>query len=550
MTIKKTHDVTGFASLGELYVQRLAQYNGNLVLTNFGVTMNYAKLSETANAIAYYFQEGLKLKKNDRIGFMMPNVMQYPALVIAAHLAGLVIVNINPLYTATELKHQLNDSDTKAIVLLETGMQSLMDCLDETPVKTVIVTKVGDMLPGAKGVIINFVLKHIKKMVPNYNLPGLLFLKNIIKNNMGKKPKVVAVTRDDLAFLQYTGGTTGAAKGVMLTHGNILSNLHQLMDAFTHNYPELDLISEKRVALGALPIYHIYALMMFLGALNCGQSMLLVTNPRDIPGLIKTLIKTPVNSMVLLNTLMIHMMNHKDFSKVDWDKCDLTFTGGMATQKAVADRWQELTGIVVQQGYGLSETSPLVSMTNFKSTDKFENSIGKPALNTSVKIIDIDTFETVSPGKEGELCVKGPQVMKGYLNKQSATDEVMLDDGWFRTGDIVTQHNDGSMTIVDRLKDMILVSGFNVYPNEVEDVLMKHDKISECGVIGIDNEETGELVKAFIVPVDESLTETEIIEHCYKHLAHYKAPHAVEFVTEIPKTPVGKVLRRELRKAS
>ena len=550
MELNKSLDVTKFSSLGELYAKRMEQHKDIPMMNNFGAGVSYDELSKTANALAYYFQQELKLRKNDRIGLMMPNVMQYPALIIGAHLAGLVVVNINPLYTATELKHQLNDSDTNVIVLLETSMQALIDCLDETAVKTVIVTKVGDMIPGVKGAIINFVLKYVKKMVPKYSLPGLVFLKEVIKRNMGKSPKTVQVTRDDLAFFQYTGGTTGLAKGVMLSHGNILSNLEQFTQASVEKFSDLDLTSEKRVCLAALPIYHIFALMLFLATLNCGQSMLLITNPRDIPNMIKELIKNPVNTMALLNTLMIHMMGHKDFLKIDWEKSDFIITGGMATQKAVADRWQELTGCVVQQGYGLSETSPIVTVSDFKSDEKFVNSIGKPLMNTEVKVINVETLEELAPGEPGELCVKGPQVMQGYLNNEEATAEVMLEDGWFRTGDIVTLAEDGSITIVDRLKDMIIVSGFNVYPNEVEGVLAQHDKIAECGVIGVPDDETGEMVKAFIVSADESLTEAAVIEHCHQHLAHYKTPHKIAFVNEIPKTPVGKVLRRELRKVA
>lgn len=543
-------EVQDFSSLADFYKARMEQYGDNLMMTNFGVPMDYHTLSKTADALAYYFQHELKLKKGGRIAFMMPNVLQYPALIIGAHLAGLVVININPLYTARELKHQLNDSEAQVIVLLETAMQALMDCVDETSIKTVIVTKVGDMLPGLKGHVLNFALKHIKRMVPKYDLPNLIYLKDVIGEHLGKTPQPVSLSRKDLAFLQYTGGTTGVAKGVMLSHGNVLANLHQFVGVIHHNFSDLDLTSEHRVALGALPIYHIFALIMFLGVMNFGQSILLVTNAKDIPGLISALRKHPVNTIVVLNTLMIHMMKHKHFGKIDWKQCDLTMTGGMATQQAVADEWQALTGCVVQQGFGLSETSPIVSVTGFDAKDKFVNSIGMPVVNTQVKLINPDTLKESEPGQEGELCVKGPQVMQGYLNRQEATDEVMLDGGWFRTGDIVTQAKDGSLAIVDRLKDMILVSGFNVYPNEVEEVLVQHEHVMECGVIGMSNDKTGELVKAFIVKQDDALTEEAIIQHCDKHLANYKIPREIIFVKEIPKTPVGKVLRRELRDAA
>ncbi|EOC1312534.1 long-chain-fatty-acid--CoA ligase FadD [Cronobacter turicensis] len=529
-----------YHSLVDLFEQSCTRFADQPAFTNMGEVMTFRKLEERSRAFAAWLQQGLGLQKGDRVALMMPNLLQYPVALFGILRAGMIVVNVNPLYTPRELEHQLNDSGASAIVIVSNFAHTLEKVVDKTPVKHVILTRMGDQLSTAKGTLVNFVVKYVKRLVPKYHLPDAISFRSALHNGYRMQYIKPEVTPDDLAFLQYTGGTTGVAKGAMLTHRNMLANLEQVLGTYG---PLLH--RGKELVITALPLYHIFALTMnCLLFIELGGQNVLITNPRDIPGLVKELGKYPFTAMTGVNTLFNALLNNKDFHKLDFSSLHLSAGGGMPVHQAVAERWEKLTGQFLLEGYGLTECSPLVSV-NPHDIDYHSGSIGLPVPSTEVKLID-DEGNEVAPGAPGELCIKGPQVMLGYWQRPDATDEI-IQDGWLRTGDIAVMDDEGFLRIVDRKKDMILVSGFNVYPNEIEDVVMQHSGVQEVAAVGIPSEASGELVKIFVVKKEVSLTEEALITFCRRHLTGYKVPKQVEFRTELPKSNVGKILRRELR---
>ncbi len=529
-----------YTSLIDLFEHAVKRYADQPAFINMGQAMTYRKLEERSRAFAAYLQQGLGLKKGDRVALMMPNLLQYPIALFGILRAGMIVVNVNPLYTPRELEHQLNDSGASAIVIVSNFAHTLEKVVAKTQVKHVILTRLGDQLAPAKGTLVNFVVKYIKRMVPKYHLPDAISFRSALHEGYRMQYVRPDIINDDLAFLQYTGGTTGVAKGAMLTHRNMQANLEQTKATYG------SLLKEgKETVVTALPLYHIFALtvncMLFI---DSGGANLLITNPRDIPGLVKELSKVRFTAITGVNTLFNALLNDEDFQKLDFSSLSLSAGGGMSVQKAVAERWEKLTGHYLLEGYGLTECSPLVSVNPY-DIRYHSGSIGLPVPSTDIMLVD-DEGNEVAEGEPGELCIKGPQVMLGYWQRPDATDEV-LKNGWLRSGDIVTVDQEGFIRIVDRKKDMILVSGFNVYPNEIEDVLMLHPKVREAAAIGVPNDVAGETVKICVVKKDPSLTKEELIAHCKKNLTGYKVPKIVEFRDELPKTNVGKILRRELR---
>lgn len=532
-----------YQSLVDMFEQATARYADQPAFVNMGEVMTFRKLEERSRAFAAYLQQGLGLQKGDRVALMMPNLLQYPVALFGILRAGMVVVNVNPLYTPRELEHQLNDSGASAIVIVSNFAHTLEKVVDKTQVKHVILTRMGDQLSAAKGTLVNFVVKYIKRLVPKYHLPDAISFRSALQHGYRLQYIKPEILNADLAFLQYTGGTTGVAKGAMLTHRNMLANLEQVRAAYSPL-----LFERKELVVTALPLYHIFALTMnCLLFIELGGQNLLITNPRDIPGLVKELAKYPFTAMTGVNTLFNALLNNKEFQQLDFSSLHLSAGGGMPVQHAVAERWEKLTGRFLLEGYGLTECAPLVS-ANPHDMDYHSGSIGLPVPSTEVKLID-DEGEEVPPGEPGELCVKGPQVMLGYWQRPDATDEIMH-DGWLRTGDIAVMDEEGFMRIVDRKKDMILVSGFNVYPNEIEDVVMQHSGVLEVAAVGVPNGASGEAVKIFVVKKDPALTEEALVVFCRRHLTGYKVPKLVEFREELPKSNVGKILRRELRDES
>ena len=529
-----------YASLVDLFEHATEQYADQVAFINMGQPMTYRQLEKQSRAFAAWLQQGLGLKQGDRVALMMPNLLQYPVALFGVLRAGMVVVNVNPLYTPRELKHQLVDSGASAIVIVSNFAHTLEKVVAETPIKHVMLTRMGDQLAPVKATLVNFVVKYVKKLVPKYHLPGAVPFRSALSQGEQMTYQRPTVTNDDLAFLQYTGGTTGVAKGAMLTHRNMQANLEQTKAT----YGKL-LRPGKEQVVTALPLYHIFALTVNgLLFLDLGGTNLLITNPRDIPGFVKELSKFPFTAITGVNTLFNALLNDANFNKLDFSTLRLSAGGGMAVQKAVAERWEKLTGHYLLEGYGLTECSPLVSVNPYDITCH-TGSIGLPVPSTDVRIVD-DEDKDVAPGEPGELCIRGPQVMIGYWQRADATDEV-LKNGWLHTGDIVTVDSEGFIRIVDRKKDMILVSGFNVYPNEIEDVLMQHEKVREAAAIGVPSDLSGEAVKVCIVKKDPSLTKEEVLDHCRRQLTGYKVPKIIEFRDELPKTNVGKILRRELR---
>lgn len=529
-----------YASLIDLFEHATEQYAEQVAFINMGQPMTYRQLEKQSRAFAAWLQQGLGLKQGDRVALMMPNLLQYPVALFGVLRAGMVVVNVNPLYTPRELKHQLIDSGASAIVIVSNFAHTLEKVVAETPIKHVMLTRMGDQLAPVKATLVNFVVKYVKKLVPKYHLPGAVPFRSALSQGEQMSYQRPTVTNDDLAFLQYTGGTTGVAKGAMLTHRNMQANLEQTKAT----YGKL-LRPGKEQVVTALPLYHIFALTVNgLLFLDLGGTNLLITNPRDIPGFVKELSKFPFTAITGVNTLFNALLNDANFNKLDFSTLRLSAGGGMAVQKAVAERWEKLTGHYLLEGYGLTECSPLVSVNPYDITCH-TGSIGLPVPSTDVRIVDDEDHE-VAPGEPGELCIRGPQVMTGYWQRAEATDEV-LKNGWLHTGDIVTVDSEGFIRIVDRKKDMILVSGFNVYPNEIEDVLMQHEKVREAAAIGVPSDLSGEAVKVCIVKKDPSLTKEEVLDHCRRQLTGYKVPKIIEFRDELPKTNVGKILRRELR---
>ncbi|WP_409307736.1 long-chain-fatty-acid--CoA ligase FadD [Pectobacterium sp. B1J-3] len=533
-------DPDRFTSLIDMFERTVTRYADQTAFINMGEVMTFRKLEERSRAFAAYLQNQLGLKKGDRVALMMPNLLQYPVALFGVLRAGMVVVNVNPLYTPRELEHQLKDSGASTIVIVSNFAHTLEKVVANTPIKHVILTRMGDQLSTAKGTIVNFVVKYIKRLVPKYHLPGAISFRRALQQGRRLQYVKPDIINSDLAFLQYTGGTTGVAKGAMLTHRNMQANLEQCKAAYGPVLRE-----GQELVVTALPLYHIFALTVnCLLFLELGGKNLLITNPRDIPAVVKELKQYPFTAVTGVNTLFNALLNNKEFHDLDFSTLRLSVGGGASVQQAVAERWEKLTGKHLLEGYGLTESSPLVSGNPY-DMKHYNGSIGLPVPSTDVRIID-DNGNDAGPGESGELWIRGPQVMLGYWQQPAATDEV-LKDGWLATGDIVTADDEGFLRIIDRKKDMILVSGFNVYPTEIEDVLARHPKVSESAVIGVPSELSGEAVKAFVVRRDPSLTKDELITHCRRNLTGYKVPKEIEFCEDLPKSNVGKILRRELR---
>ncbi|MDH0211333.1 long-chain-fatty-acid--CoA ligase FadD1 [Stutzerimonas stutzeri] len=509
--------------------------------SNLGKTLTYGELYKLSGDFAAYLQQNTDLQPGDRIAVQLPNLIQYPIVVFGAMRAGLIVVNTNPLYTAREMEHQFNDAGAKALVCLANMAHLAEEVLPKTGIKHVVITEVADMLPPLKRMLINAVVKHVKKMVPAYSLPKAVKLNDALALGRGKAVREASPKSEDVAVLQYTGGTTGVAKGAMLTHRNIVANMLQCKALMGAN-----LNDGSEVLIAPLPLYHIYAFTFHCMAMMLsGNHNILISNPRDLPAMIKDLGKYRFSGFVGLNTLFVALCNSEDFRKLDFSALKVTLSGGMALQLATAERWKQVTGCPICEGYGLTETSPVASVNPIEHIQL--GSIGIPVPSTQFKVINDDGQE-LAQGEIGELCIKGPQVMKGYWQRPEATDEVIDADGWFKTGDIGVIQEDGYIRIVDRKKDMILVSGFNVYPNELEDVLASLPGVLQCAAIGVPDEKSGEAIKLFVVvKPGESLTKEQVMQHMHDNLTGYKRPRYVEFRESLPTTNVGKILRRELR---
>jgi long-chain acyl-CoA synthetase len=537
-------DPSQYHSLVQLMEESFQKFSARPAYAFMGKDVTYAETDSLSRAFAAYLQ-GLGLVKGDRVAIMMPNVPQYPVAVAAILRAGFVVVNVNPLYTPRELEHQLKDSGSKAIVIIENFASTLQQCIANTPVKHVVLASMGDMLGGLKGALVNYVVRKVKKMVPAYSLPGAVKFKEAIDRGQRGTLRKPEIKPDDVAVLQYTGGTTGVSKGAVLLHRNVIANVLQ---SEAWNKPVMDKVpsGEQPTGICALPLYHIFAFTVgMMLSLRTGARLILIPNPRDLPAVLKELSKYKFHSFPAVNTLFNGLANHPDFDKVDWSNLKVSVGGGMAVQQAVANLWLQKTGCPVCEGYGLSETSPSASCNPVTST-QFTGTIGVPLPSTLMKCVDDNGIE-VPLGQAGEIAIKGPQVMAGYWQRPDETAKVMTADGFFKSGDIGVMDERGYFKIVDRKKDMVLVSGFNVYPNEVEDVVMQMPGVAECAVVGVPDEKTGEAVKLVIVKRDPALTEEKVKEFCHANLTGYKRPRVIEFRTDLPKTPVGKILRRELR---
>ena len=528
-----------YQNIVEIYDQSIKNFGDNVAYKNMDVELTYKEIDNHVNALIWFFQNKTNLKKGDKVALQMPNLLQYPVAIFACLKAGLVIVNTNPLYTADEMLHQYKDSGAKAVIIVENFAFNLEKILSQTGIETVITTTIGDLLGGLKGSIVNFVIRKIKKMVPSYSLPGSISLKNILKENSGKKGTSVSINNNDTAFLQYTGGTTGVSKGAELTHGNICANVSQVESWIGKNISE-----GEEVIITALPLYHIFALTAnCLTFFRYGSKNILITNPRDMPKFCADLKKNPFTAITGVNTLFIGLMNQEVFKNLDFSKMKLALGGGMAVQDVVAEQWEKLTGCALLEAYGLSETSPAATINPWNGKHQI-GSIGLPLPSTDIKILD-DNMKEVKVGEPGEIAIKGPQVMKGYWNRPEETKKSMHGD-YFLTGDVGTMDDKGFFKIVDRKKEMILVSGFNVYPNDVEKAISENPKVLEVGVRGEKKEDGTEFVRAFIVKKDPSLTEDEVINFCREKLTNYKVPKSISFREELPKSNVGKILRRLL----
>lgn len=529
-----------YESLIDLFEQAVKRYGKRPAFINMGQQMTFEELERQSRAFAAWLQQGLGLNKGDRVAIMMPNLLQYPVALFGVLRAGMIVVNVNPLYTPRELKHQLNDSGASAIVIVSNFAHTLEKIVAETSIRQVILTRLGDQLSPVKGQLVNFVVKYIKRLIPKYHLPGAISFRDVLQQGKTLRYQRPEIGNDDLAFLQYTGGTTGVAKGAMLTHRNMQANLEQTKATYGSV-----LRDGKELVVTALPLYHIFALTVNgLLFLDLGGTNLLITNPRDIPGFVKELSKYAFTAITGVNTLFNALLNDEQFQRLSFSSLRLSAGGGMSVQKVVAERWEKLTGHYLLEGYGLTECSPLVSVNPYDITCH-NGSIGLPVPSTDIRICD-DQGNGVTTGEPGELCIRGPQVMLGYWQHPEATNEV-IKNGWLHSGDIVTVDQEGFMRIVDRKKDMILVSGFNVYPNEIEDVLMQHAKVREAVAIGVPSDLSGEAVKVCVVKKDPTLTKEELLDHCRRQLTGYKVPKIIEFRDELPKSNVGKILRRALR---
>ncbi|MEJ8814926.1 long-chain-fatty-acid--CoA ligase [Variovorax ureilyticus] len=537
-------DASHYPSLVGLMEESFTKFADRTAYSFMGKDVSYAEVDRQSRAFAAYLQ-GLGLAKGDRVAVMMPNCPQYPIAVAGLLRAGLILVNVNPLYTPRELEHQLKDSGSKAIVLMENFGTTLQQCLAHTQVKHIVLASMGDRLGMLKGAIVNYVVRNVKKMVPAYSLPGAVRFNDALEKGATRKLQAPAIGPDDVAVLQYTGGTTGVSKGAVLLHRNVIANVLQ---SEAWNDPVMQKVpqGEQPTSVCALPLYHIFAFTVgMMLSMRTGGKLILIPNPRDLAAVLKELSKHTFHSFPAVNTLFNGLANHPDFNTVNWKNLKVSVGGGMAVQGAVAKLWLEKTGCPICEGYGLSETSPSVTC-NPTTSIAYTGTIGVPLPSTYVKLIDDDGHE-VAPGQSGELAVMGPQVMAGYWQRPDETAKVMTADGYFKTGDIAIVDERGYFKIVDRKKDMILVSGFNVYPNEVEDVVAQIPGVLECAAVGIPDEKTGEAVKLVIVKKNPDLTEAEVRAFCHDNLTGYKRPRVIEFRTDLPKTPVGKILRRELR---
>lgn len=541
-------DMSTYKSVIEVFERSCKKFADRPAFTNLGVTLTYAELDRYSAAFAAWLQQYTDLKPGDRIAVQMPNVLQYPIAVFGALRAGLIVVNTNPLYTAREMRHQFKDSGARALVYLNMFGKLVQEVLPDTGIEVLIEAKMGDMLPTAKGWLVNTVVAKVKKMVPDYHLPQALPFKQVLRQGKGHALKPVQSSHDDIAVLQYTGGTTGVAKGAMLTHGNLVANMLQVLACFSQIGPDGQKLLKdgQEVMIAPLPLYHIYA---FTANCMCmmvtGNHNVLITNPRDIPGFVKELKKWRFSALLGLNTLFVALMDNPGFKDLDFSALKVTNSGGTALVKATAERWEQITGCRIVEGYGLTETSPVASTNPYGQLARL-GTVGIPVAGTGFKVTDDDGNE-MPLGERGELCIKGPQVMKGYWNRPEATAEAFDAEGWFKTGDIAVIDPDGFTRIVDRKKDMIIVSGFNVYPNEIEDVVMAHPKVASCAAIGVPDERSGEAVKLFVVAREGGVSLEELKAYCKANFTGYKVPKHIVLRDSLPMTPVGKILRRELR---
>ncbi|CAB5524870.1 Long-chain-fatty-acid--CoA ligase [Pseudomonas putida] len=546
--VPSTLEITAYRSVVDVFERSCKRFADRPAFSNLGVTLSYSDLERYSAAFTAWLQQHTDLVPGDRIAVQMPNVLQYPIAVFGAMRAGLIVVNTNPLYTEREMRHQFKDSGARALVYLNMFGKRVQEVLGDTDIEYLIEAKMGDLLPFAKGWLVNTVVDKVKKMVPAYRLPQAISFKQVLRQGRSGVPKPVPLSLDDVAVLQYTGGTTGLAKGAMLTHGNLVANMLQVLACFSQHGPDgQKLIKDgQEVMIAPLPLYHIYA---FTANCMCmmvtGNHNVLITNPRDIPGFIKELGKWRFTALLGLNTLFVALMDHPGFKSLDFSSLKVTNSGGTALVKATAERWESLTGCRIVEGYGLTETSPVASTNPYGALARL-GTVGIPVPGTAFKVID-DEGNELPLGERGELCIKGPQVMKGYWRQPEATAQALDADGWLKTGDIAVIDPDGFTRIVDRKKDMIIVSGFNVYPNEIEEVVMGHPKVANCAAIGVPDDRSGEAVKLFVVPREAGLSVDELKAYCKANFTGYKVPKYIVLRDSLPMTPVGKILRRELR---
>jgi long-chain acyl-CoA synthetase len=534
-------DTGRFASLKDVLAATCARFADLPAYNSMGTVMTYRQLEEASRAFAAWLQKLARLERGDRVALMLPNLLQYPVALFGALRAGMVVVNVNPLYTPHELEHQLKDAGATAIVVLENFAHTLQEVIESTPVRTVITTQVGDLFPPLKRQLANAVAKHVKKLVPAWRLAHAVSLDRVLAEGRAHRLDDVTLAHEDLAFLQYTGGTTGVAKGAMLTHGNMVANVLQVAAWMSPN-----LHDGKETVVIPLPLYHVFALTASLSFFSKGAQAVLVANPRDMPAFIKALTQTRFTAIIGVNTLFRALLDAPDFGKVDLRQLKLAVAGGMAVQHVVAHRWKQRASVPLVEGYGLTESAP-VAIANPITIQEWTGQIGVPLPSTEVAILD-DDGEPVASGQVGEICLRGPQIMRGYWNRPDETAKVFTADGWLRTGDMGLMDEHGNVRLTDRKKDIIVVSGFKVFPNEIEDVLALHPGVLEAGAIGVPDERSGEAVKVVVVRKDPALTESDVVAHCKQHLTAYKLPRFVEFRSEpLPKTNIGKILRRALR---
>lgn len=538
-------DITRYSSIVDMISQSVERYRHKTAFSNrtsfFSRQLSYQELDKLSDQFASFLQHSLKLSKGERVAIMMPNILQYPITAFGILKAGLAVVNINPLYTPRELEHQLNDSGATTIVVLENFANTLELVLPQVNIKNIIIASIGDLFGIVSGSLINLIARKIKKVIPNYQIPNAISFKEALNQGMQQKLVPIELTHEDLAFLQYTGGTTGIAKGAMLTHGNICANVLQASEWIVNK-----LVLGEEVVIAALPLYHILALTInLLVFFHAGGHTILITNPRDLDGFIKELKKYPITVFIGLNTLFNGLLNKPSFKEINFKTWKLTVAGGTSTQGAIAKKWKEITGLPIVEAYGLTEASPGVCVNPLNITESSDG-IGLPIPSTEVQLRD-GQGNLVSIGQAGELWIRGPQVMAGYWNRPNETAKVIDKEGWLETGDIACMNEKGWLKIVDRKKDLIIVSGFNVYPNEIEEVVAHHPKVQEVACVGVKSDKTGEAIKLFVVKKDDSLTKEELIEYCRTQLTAYKIPREIEFRDELPKSNVGKILRRQLR---